>query len=408
MKKKYFIIPITILLMFMFNIRVLASDVKISCASDAKVDAPFECIITTDKKVTLKYDGLTLYSGSNVFEPNGEVIYKVKFKTSKASSYDISLTYLDENSNEAITTTTVKVSENVTAPKKTTTTTTTKKTTSAKSSNNYLKSITIDGEDLTDFSKEKNRYEYNVPNKTTKVNIEALVEDASSKVKIDGPKTLSVGDNTYTISVTSEDNTTKYYKVIVSRDEEISNNTKIDSINIKGYNLKMDGSSKTYYLDVKKGTESLDIDVTLNDEKASFNIEGNDNLSNGSIIKIIVTAQNKDTSTYRIIINMPEEKSNTLLIVIIVIIILLIVGGIGTFLIIKKKNNNKNKKNKPDSKNSNERKKEELEEYDDVNSEDEDIDDEVDSDELEKTKILTYDNYDDETTKTINFEDFNF
>ena len=121
----------------------------------------------------------------------------------------------------------------------------------------------------------------------------------------------------------------------------------------------MDGSSKTYYLDVKKGTESLDIDVTLNDEKASFNIEGNDNLSNGSIIKIIVTAQNKDTSTYRIIINMPEEKSNTLLIAIIVIIILLIIGGIGTFLIIKKKKKNKNKKNKPDSKKSNERKKEE-------------------------------------------------
>lgn len=407
MKKKYFIIPITMLLMFMFNIRVLASDVKISCASNAKVDEPFKCTITTDKKVTLKYDGLTLYSGSSVLESSGEV----EFKTSKASSYDISLTYLDENSNEAITTTTVKVSENVTTTKKTTTTTTTKKTTSAKSSNNYLKSITIDGEDLTDFSKEKNRYEYNVSNKTTKVNIEALVEDASSTVKIEGPKTLSVGDNSYTISVTSEDNTTKYYKVIVSRDEEISNNTKIDSINIKGYNLKMDGSSKTYYLDVKKGTESLDIDVTLNDEKASFNIEGNDNLSNGSIIKIIVTAQNKDTSTYRIIINMPEEKSNTLLIVIIVIIILLIIGGIGTFLIIKKKKNNKNKKNKPDSKKSNERKKEEkeeLEEYEDINREDEDIDDEVDSDELEKTKILTYDNYDDETTKTINFEDFNF
>lgn len=404
MKKKYFIIPITILLMFMFNIRVLASDVKISCASDAKVDEPFECDITTDKKVTINYDGLILHEGSDTMNSSGSI----KFRANKAKKYYITLTYLDENSNEAVTTEPVIVSENVTTTKKTTTTTTTKKTTSAKSSNNYLKSIIIDGEDLTDFSKEKNRYEYNVPNKTTKVNIEALVDDASSTVKIDGPKTLSVGDNTYTISVTSEDNTTKYYKVIVSRDEEISNNTKIDSINIKGYNLKMDGSSKTYYLDVKKGTESLDINVTLNDEKASFNIEGNDNLSNGSIIKIIVTAQNKDTSTYRIIINMPEEKSNTLLIVIIVIIILLIIGGIGTFLIIKKKKNNKNKKNKPDSKNSNERKKEELEEYDDVNSEDEDIDDEVDSDELEKTKILTYDNYDDETTKTINFEDFNF
>ena len=395
MKKKYFIIPITILLMFIFNIRVLASDVKISCATNAKVDEPFECAITTDKKVTINYDGLILHEGSDTMNSSGSI----KFRANKAKKYYITLTYLDENSNEAITTEPVIVSENVTTTKKTTTTTTTKKTTSAKSSNNYLKSITIDGEDLTDFSKEKNRYEYNVPNKTTKVNIEASVEDASSTVKIDGPKTLSVGDNTYTISVTSEDNTTKYYKVIVSRDEEISNNTKIDSINIKGYNLKMDG---------KKGTESLDIDVTLNDEKASFNIEGNDNLSNGSIIKIIVTAQNKDTSTYRIIINMPEEKSNSLLIVIIVIIILLIIGGIGTFLIIKKKKNNKNKKNKPDNKNSNERKKEELEEYDDVNSEDEDIDDEVDSDELEKTKILTYDNYDDETTKTINFEDFNF
>ena len=402
MKNKYFIITITILLMMMFNIIVIERDVKISCASNAKVDEPFVCTITTDKKVTINYDGLILHEGSDTMNSSGSI----KFRANKAKKYYITLTYLDENSNEAVTTEPVIVSENVTTTKKTTTTTTTKKTT--KSSNNYLKSITIDGEDLTDFSKEKNRYEYNVPNKTTKVNIEALAEDASSKVKIDGPKTLSVGDNTYTISVTSEDNTTKYYKVIVSRDEEISNNTKIDSINIKGHNLKMDGSSKTYYLDVKKGTESLDIDVTLDDEKASFNIEGNDNLSNGSIIKIIVTAQNKDTSTYRIIINMTEEKSNTLLIVIIVIIILLIIGGIGTFLIIKKKKNNKNKKNKPDSKNSNERKKEELEEYDDVNSEDTDIDDEVDSDELEKTKILTYDNYDDETTKTINFEDFNF
>lgn len=401
MKKKYFIIPVMMFCTFIFNAKVLASDVKISC-ENAKTDEPFKCTVTTNKKVTIKHDGLTLYSGSSILEKSGEV----EFKTSKASSYDISLTYLDENGNESITTTTVKVSENVTTTKKTTvTTTTTTKKTTTKSSNNYLKSISIDGEELTDFSKEKNRYEYTVTNKITKVNIEANVEDASSTVKIDGPKTLAVGDNTYTISVTSEDNTTKYYKVIITRDEEISNNTKIDSINIKGYDLKVDGSSKTYYLDVKSGTKSLDIDVTLSDEKAAYDIEGNENLSNGSIIKIIVTAQNNDTSTYRIIINMPEEKkSSTLLIVIIIIIVFLIIGGISTYFIIKKKNSKKKNNNKKDNKDN---KKEEKD--DDISSNDyDDSDDEIDSDELEKTKILTFDNYDDETTKTINFEDFNF
>ena len=52
---------------------------------------------------------------------------------------------------------------------------------------------------------------------------------------------MSVGDNEYTISVTSESNTTKIYKVIVTRaEEEESSSTDVKNIKVKGYNLNVE------------------------------------------------------------------------------------------------------------------------------------------------------------------------
>ena len=401
MKRKSLLMVIFTICMFIFSFNVKALDnVKISCQTNAKAEEPFKCSITTNREVTIKYDGLTLYNGSSTMSTNGEV----QFKADKAGSYDIRLIYLDENNKESVTSTTVKVdvaTTQSTTKKTTSTTTTTKK----KSSNNYLKTITIDGEELVDFSKEKNRYEYDVDNKITKLNIEATAEEDSSIVKVDGPKSLTVGENIFTISVTSEDNTTKYYKVIVTRAEEISNNTKIEKINIKGYSLKIDGSSKTYYLDIKKDTNKLDIEVITSDDKASYDIEGNEDLINGSIIKIKVTAQNNDSDTYRIIINKPEEKKSSPILLIIIIIILILVIGITIFIVIKKKNdkNKKNSSNKPNEKNDHEVNDESDKKDGEYNNMD---DNEIDSDEIEKTKILSFENFDDEKTKIANFDDF--
>ena len=53
---------------------------------------------------------------------------------------------------------------------------------------------------------------------------------------------------------------------------------------------------------IPKNVNKLDITPTLEDDSASYIIKGNDNLTEGSIIKIIVTAENGARATYQITI----------------------------------------------------------------------------------------------------------
>lgn len=402
--KKVKLFLMFILGMLIFSINVKAADTYGIKCDKAYVNEPFACSVTTAKPVSISTD-LKVYEGSVSMDKNGTI----KFKASKAGDYDISL--ISDDGETTYKTVTISVNE------KTTTTKTTTTTTKAKSDNNYLESITVNGEQIESFDKTKTKYFVEVENKVKKAIIKATSEDDAATVTIDGPKVLEVGDNEYTISVKSESNTTKFYKVIVTRkDEEESTNTDIKSIKIRGYHLNFDKNSKTFYLNIKKEDTELDITVNTKDKKANYDIEGNENLEDGSVVKIVVTAQNGDTDTYRIIIQ--KESTNIIpyiigaLILIIIIVIIVVVMKNK-----KKKNNNKddNKEKKSDGKkkpiNKENKNNEEFEnektiemppisepkekdnkesyeeEYDD------DLDDEmvhIDNDEEEETRILSY------------------
>lgn len=402
--KKVKLFLIFILGMLIFSINVKAADTYGIKCDKAYVNEPFACSVTTAKPVSISTD-LKVYEGSVSMDKNGTI----KFKASKAGDYDISL--ISDDGETTYKTVTISVNE------KTTTTKTTTTTTKAKSDNNYLESITVNGEQIESFDKTKTKYFVEVENKVKKATIKATSEDDASTVTIDGPKVLEVGDNEYTISVKSESNTTKFYKVIVTRkDEEESTNTDIKSIKIRGYHLNFDKNSKTFYLNIKKEDTELDITVNTKDKKANYDIEGNENLEDGSVVKIVVTAQNGDTDTYRIIIQ--KESTNIIpyiigaLILIIIIVIIVVVMKNK-----KKKDNNKgdnkdkksdgkkkpiNKENKNNEEFENEKtiemppisepkekdnKESYEEEYDD------DLDDEmvhIDNDEEEETRILSY------------------
>ena len=402
--KKVKLFLMFILGMLIFSINVKAADTYGIKCDKAYVNEPFACSVTTAKPVSISTD-LKVYEGSVSMDKNGTI----KFKASKAGDYDISL--ISDDGETTYKTVTISVNE------KTTTTKTTTTTTKAKSDNNYLESITVNGEQIESFDKTKTKYFVEVENKVKKAIIKATSEDDASTVTIDGPKVLEVGDNEYTISVKSESNTTKFYKVIVTRkDEEESSNTDIKSIKIRGYHLNFDKNSKTFYLNIKKEDTELDITVNTKDKKANYDIEGNENLEDGSVVKIVVTAQNGDTDTYRIIIQ--KESTNIIpyiigaLILIIIIVIIVVVMKNK-----KKKNNNKddnkakksdgkkkpiNKENKNNEDFENEKtiemppisepkekdnKESYEEEYDD------DFDDEmvhIDNDEEEETRILSY------------------
>lgn len=402
--KKVKLFLMFILGMLIFSINVKAADTYGIKCDKAYANEPFGCSVTTAGPVSISTD-LKVYEGSVSMDKNGTI----KFKASKAGDYDISL--ISDDGETTYKTVTISVNE------KTTTTKTTTTTTKAKSDNNYLESITVNGEQIESFEKSKTKYFVEVENKVKKATIKATSEDDASTVTIDGPKVLEVGDNEYIISVKSESNTTKFYKVIVTRkDEEESSNTDIKSIKIRGYHLNFDKNSKTFYLNIKKEDTELDITVNTKDKKANYDIEGNENLEDGSVVKIVVTAQNGDTDTYRIIIQ--KESTNIIpyiigaLILIIIIVIIVVVMKNK-----KKKDNNKddnkdkksdgkkkpiNKENKNNEDFENEKtiemppisepkekdnKESYEEEYDD------DLDDEmvhIDNDEEEETRILSY------------------
>lgn len=404
--------------MFLFIGNIYATDeVNITCPKTATVGEPFTCNITTNKSVFISSD-LKVYEGSTEMNKNGYI----KFKATKAQDYDISLVSEDVDGVKTYKTVTVSIKN------ATTTTTTTTTTTKAKSDNNYLSSITINGDEIEGFKKTTSKYFIEVENDVTKVSLEAEAEDENSNVEIDGPKSLEVGDNEYTISVTSESDSTKFYKVIITRkDEEESSNTDIKSIKIKGYHLNFDKNSKTFYLNIDKEDTELDITVNLKDKNANYEIEGNENLEDGSVIKIIVEAEDGTEDTYRIII---QKKDSNYIPLIIILISLLIIIGIIIFIVIKKKKVKKeNTKNSNTNKQNKEKKKKTVEEEKTIempsiassieeknkksinNDEFENDEDDIihiDNDEEEKTRILSYAEREElEKTKLLNDEEIN-
>lgn len=410
------------LLVFFASIMVVNAEEKLVCDKNTvEVGKSITCSYTIGDEARMietdsDYLKLDSVSGNgNTQQNDHQAIFqssgKISFIAKKSGKVDIYLS--TENGIGSITTLPIKIIEPTTTKKTTTTTATTK----AKSDNNYLESITVNGEQIESFDKTKTKYFVEVENKVKKATVKATSEDDNATVTIDGPKVLEVGDNEYTISVKSESNTTKFYKVIVTRkDEEESSNTDIKSIKIRGYHLNFDKNSKTFYLNIKKEDTELDITVNTKDKKANYDIEGNENLEDGSVVKIVVTAQNGDTDTYRIIIQ--KESTNIIPYIIGIVILIIIIVIIVVVMKNKKKKDNDKDDNKDKKANNNKevisktnknnedfenektiemppisepKEKDNKESYEEEY--DDDLDDEmvhIDNDEEEETRILSY------------------
>lgn len=200
-------------------------------------------------------------------------------------------------------------------------------------SDSSLKNIKLSNGKLT-FDKNTLEYKVTVEYNIDKMQIEATPNSDKAKVNITGNEELSVGDNIFKINVEAENGKITVYTITVIRKnqgEKISNNNSIKSITIKNHSI--DFKSNVYKYTVKANEKELDLTITLDDENATYKIFGNENLKNGSEIKIKVTAENGEEKTYTLVI----KKSNLGLIIGIICIIALIGSGIGTWLFFKNK-----------------------------------------------------------------------
>ena len=207
------------------------------------------------------------------------------------------------------------------------------------SGNNTLKELTVNNERIK-LSKNEFLYYYTVNNEVETISVNALASDNEATVEIDNIPYLEIGENEVGIRVTAQNGDTSNYTLIITREKKLSNNNKLSNLEIVGYTFKFD--TNTEYYDLKINDEdSLNIIYEVEDEKATVEIEGNKNLTNGSIIKINVKAE--DNSIRRYFINIEKKQKNNSLLWIILLIILIIIITLITILLIKKNNKKKKK-----------------------------------------------------------------
>ena len=202
-----------------------------------------------------------------------------------------------------------------------------------KGDNNYLKSITLSSGTL-NFDKDIFEYKINVDYNTKELLISAIAEEKTSTVEVVGNKELVVGENIYKIKVLAENKSERIYTIIVNRLEEgktISNNNYLANLSIKNHSIAFVKDKLTYDITLTNET-SLDLKYDTEDEKAFVKVEGNSDLKNNSVVKIIVTAEDGTTRTY--ILNIIKEEAFNYTILIIPLAILLL--GLVVIIVIKK------------------------------------------------------------------------
>ena len=198
-----------------------------------------------------------------------------------------------------------------------------------RSSDATLKELTLSTGEL-NFKPDKYEYKISVEYNIEKIKINAKTNSDKSKVTIDEKEKLEVGENVFNIVVEAENGAKNTYILTIIRKkdgDELSSDNYIKYLVIKDYDFIFDKKTYKYKISTKK--DILDITVILDDENASYEIVGNENLSNGSEIIIKVTAENGDTREYTLVI---EKQTNT--IIILIMIFLTLLAGSLIYLII--------------------------------------------------------------------------
>lgn len=215
-----------------------------------------------------------------------------------------------------------------------------------KSDNTNLKSLKVDVEGLSpEFDKNITEYYLIVDLTIEEVNVEAVPEDEKSKITITGNSDLQEGENTVKILVKAENGNTKTYTINITKTNDLEKvNATLKSLSVKGFNFYP--SFKTniynYNLTVNEKLTQLEILAETEIEEATYEIIGNENLTEGNnLIKIIVTAKDGETKReYKINVylsNKSVEAQKTNMTIAIVMLSVLSIAIVATVVLIIKK-----------------------------------------------------------------------
>ena len=181
------------------------------------------------------------------------------------------------------------------------------------------KSLALEGTDLApEFKASITSYTAIVGLDVEDIKVIAEPEDSEATVTVKGNKGLEEGENNITVTVEAEAGNTKTYTINVTKTlNEEAMNTRLKSLIVQGFNIYPSFQSNiyNYNINVSEEISKLDISAETENEKATFVIEGNEDLKQGdNLVKIIVTAEDGvTTGEYKInvFINSNVVKAQT-------------------------------------------------------------------------------------------------
>ena len=137
----------------------------------------------------------------------------------------------------------------------------------------------------------------------------------------------------------------------------LSNDNYIKELIIKDYEIDFNKDTLEYSITVDSDVDSLDLNIVLSDDSASYEVIGNEKFKTGkNVVSIVVTSEDGSERTYTINVNKKkandkkesDSDSNSSRVVIIILIILIIIGLI--YVIFKDDEEEERENNKKDSK----------------------------------------------------------
>lgn len=240
------------------------------------------------------------------FVGKAEGTCKIKLNSSNPNIMDVESTI------------TVISSSTITTKPPETTTTPPPKQEAPKSNNANLKSLKITGNDdsevlfTPEFKPDVYEYTAEVPSTTKLVNINAEMDDSKATMIIsdNASKELKPGENNkIVITITAEDGTKKAYTINIKR-EALTADATLKELTIKEDKLfKLKDNKFVYTVKIKKDVKKLTLSYVLSDDNSLIEIDGNENLKDGSKVKITVTAEDGTKKVYTL--NIEKEVITT-------------------------------------------------------------------------------------------------
>ena len=165
-----------------------------------------------------------------------------------------------------------------------------------------------------EFHPDVDTYTMTIPNKIRQLEFVVKKANQYQTVTGDGIQLLEQGNNIIVIEVTSEDGSRKTnYTYNIIRDMSGDANIQNLVVVTPPTDIKFNPEVSDYYFSVPDTISELELEITLEDSNASYEVIGNENFVTGmNLVQIVVTAQNKDTKTYTLNVY-KEQSGNTFL-----------------------------------------------------------------------------------------------